>query len=44
MDVAKEVEQLGGRALPLVVDVRDEEQIQHAIAETVEAFGKLDIL
>ncbi|MFW2571155.1 SDR family NAD(P)-dependent oxidoreductase, partial [Legionella sp. 29fVS95] len=42
--VAKEVEQLGGRALPLVVDVRDEEQIQHAIAETVEAFGKLDIL
>lgn len=42
--VASEVEQLGGRALPLAVDVRDEEQIQQAIAKTIEVFGKLDIL
>lgn len=42
--VAKEVEELGGKALPLVVDVRDEDQIQQAIASTVEAFGGLDVL
>lgn len=42
--VAAEIEALGGRALPLVVDVREEEQLQQAIAKTVEVFGKLDIL
>lgn len=42
--VAKEVEQLGGHALPLVLDVRYEEQIQEAIAKTVATFGKLDVL
>lgn len=42
--VAKEVEQLGGRALPLVVDVRDEEQIHQAMEKTIASFGKLDIL
>lgn len=42
--VAKEIEQLGGQALPLQVDVRYEEQIEEAIAKTVARFGKLDIL
>ncbi|MBA2651418.1 MAG: NAD(P)-dependent oxidoreductase [Tatlockia sp.] len=42
--VAKEIEQLGGHALPLVVDVRNEEQISEAMNKTAEAFGKLDIL
>jgi citronellol/citronellal dehydrogenase len=42
--VAKEIEQLGGQALPLVVDVRDEELIHQALAKTIATFGKLDIL
>lgn len=42
--VAKEVEDLGGRALPLVVDVRDEEQIKAAMEKTAAAFGGIDIL
>jgi citronellol/citronellal dehydrogenase len=41
---AREIEEAGGRALPLQVDVRSEEQIAAAIARTVEAFGGLDIL
>lgn len=42
--VAKEVEQLGGRALPLCVDVRDEAAVTAAMKQTVETFGGLDIL
>ncbi len=34
----------GGRALPLVVDVRDEEAVKGAIAKTVETFGGLDVV
>ncbi len=42
--VAKEVEEAGGKALPLVLDVRDETQIQAAVEKTVETFGGIDIL
>ncbi|KTD49351.1 short chain dehydrogenase [Legionella rubrilucens] len=42
--VAEEVEKLGGQALPLMVDVRDEEQIEGAIKETISRFGRLDVL
>ncbi|KTD16079.1 SDR family oxidoreductase [Legionella jordanis] len=42
--VAKEIEELGGEALPLVVDVRYDDQVQQAMAQTVQAFGQLDIL
>jgi citronellol/citronellal dehydrogenase len=42
--VAKEIEQLGGFALPMAVDVRHDEQIEEAIAKTVATFGQLDIL
>ena len=31
--VAAEIRELGGQALPLVVDVRDEQQIQNAIED-----------
>jgi citronellol/citronellal dehydrogenase len=31
-------------ALPLVVDVRDEAAVQHAIVKTVETFGSLDVV
>ena len=41
---AEEVEAAGGRALPLVVDIRDEEQVRRGVAETVERFGGIDIL
>ncbi len=41
---AKEIEAAGGRALPCVVDVRDERQIQDAVARTVATFGGIDIL
>ena len=40
---AAEIEQAGGRALPLVVDVRDEDAVRNAVAATVEAFGGIDV-
>ncbi|KAG4070533.1 hypothetical protein HA402_001199 [Bradysia odoriphaga] len=42
--VAKEVEDAGGKALPCIVDVRDETQIQMAVQRAVEKFGGIDIL
>jgi citronellol/citronellal dehydrogenase len=42
--VAAEVEALGGQALPLILDVRDDEQIKRAMEETVAAFGHIDAL
>src|SRR5712672_1598172 len=33
---ASEIEAAGGRALPLAVDIRDEAQVVHAVAHTVE--------
>jgi citronellol/citronellal dehydrogenase len=42
--VAQEVEELGSRALPVQVDVRDREQIEAMVAQTVERFGQIDIL
>jgi citronellol/citronellal dehydrogenase len=41
---AQEIEEAGGRALPLLVDVREEEAVAGAIAKTVETFGGLDIV
>ena len=41
---AAQIEQAGGRALPLVVDVRDEEKVAQAIDATVARFGSLDIV
>ena len=42
--VAEEVEQAGGRALPLPVDIRDEAAVVAAVARAVETFGGLDVL
>jgi citronellol/citronellal dehydrogenase len=42
--VAKEIEAVGGKALPLCVDVRNEEQIQSAMAQAFETFGSIDVL
>ncbi|KAJ2524692.1 hypothetical protein GGI11_000630 [Coemansia sp. RSA 2049] len=41
---AKAIEAAGGKALPVQCDIRDEEQVQKAIAKTVETFGHLDIV
>lgn len=42
--VADEVKQAGGQALPLAVDIRDEEAVERAVATAVETFGGIDIL
>ncbi|KAL4708704.1 hypothetical protein ACJJTC_017383 [Scirpophaga incertulas] len=41
---AEEIEALGGKALPVIVDVRDEKQIQNAVDEAVKKFNGIDIL
>jgi citronellol/citronellal dehydrogenase len=41
---AKEIEDAGGKALPLVCDIRNEDQIAAAVAKTVETFGGVDVL
>ncbi len=41
---ADEIRAAGGEALPIQCDIRDEDQIARAIAQTVEQFGGLDIL
>ncbi|XP_026499014.1 hydroxysteroid dehydrogenase-like protein 2 isoform X2 [Vanessa tameamea] len=41
---AEEIEALGGKALPCIVDVREEKQIQNAIDEAVKKFNGIDIL
>src|SRR5262245_5539306 len=41
---AEETEKAGGRALPLVVDVREEDAVKGAIAKTAETFGGIDIV
>ena len=43
-DTVREIEALGGRALPCIADVRFEDQIASAIEQTVAAFGGIDIL
>ena len=41
---AEAVEKAGGRALPVAMDVREEESVASAIQQAVEYFGGLDIL
>ena len=41
---AAEIEAAGGKALPLQVDIRFEDQIQAAVQKAVETFGGIDIL
>mmetsp|Transcript_17925 Transcript_17925/g.24986 ORF Transcript_17925/g.24986 Transcript_17925/m.24986 type:complete len:297 (-) Transcript_17925:2158-3048(-) len=42
--VAQEIEKLGAKALPLIVDIRYEDQVEKAVNETVSKFGGIDIL
>lgn len=41
---AKAIEAAGGKALPLLVDVRDEASVQRAVDTAAEHFGGIDIL
>ena len=40
---AKEIEAAGGKALPIICDIREEEQVADAVDATVEKFGGIDI-
>jgi len=40
----EEVERAGGKALPIVTDIREDDQIEAAIKKAVEKFGGIDIL
>lgn len=41
---AEEIEKAGGKALPLVVDVRDEVSVKTALDKTAASFGGIDIV
>ncbi|MBL8897512.1 MAG: SDR family oxidoreductase [Planctomycetes bacterium] len=41
-ETARAVEALGGTALPIKLDVREEHEIEAALARTLETFGRLD--
>lgn len=41
---AEEIEQAGGKALPIVGDVRDEASVAGAVAQAAERFGGIDVL
>ncbi|HVT25550.1 MAG TPA: NAD(P)-dependent oxidoreductase [Rhizomicrobium sp.] len=40
---AKEIEDAGGRALPIVCDIRNDDQVVSAVEQTVAKFGGIDI-
>lgn len=42
--VAQAIREAGGEALPLQMDLRDDEALEIAISKTIEAFGGIDIL
>jgi len=41
---AEELEAAGGTALPIVGDIRDEQQVEDAVAQAVAKFGGIDIV
>jgi citronellol/citronellal dehydrogenase len=41
---AEDIEKAGGKALPLVVDVREEKQVAEAIEKAAAQFGGIDIV
>ncbi|MCB0502281.1 MAG: NAD(P)-dependent oxidoreductase [Bacteroidetes bacterium] len=41
---AEEMEKAGGKALPVIMDIRSEEMVEAAVAIAVEEFGGIDIL
>ncbi len=43
-DLCSEINASGGEAYPIRMDVKDGESIQNAVNETVERYGKIDVL
>ncbi len=43
-ETTEEIERAGGKAIPLVADVADEAQMKKAMADLVQASGRLDIV
>ncbi|TAJ71191.1 MAG: SDR family NAD(P)-dependent oxidoreductase, partial [Sphingobium sp.] len=41
---AEEIEKAGGKALPILCDIRDEQQLTDAVKKTADTFGGIDIL
>jgi citronellol/citronellal dehydrogenase len=41
---AAEIEDAGGKALAVKTDIRDEQQVEAAVAKTIEIFGGIDVL
>ena len=41
---AEDIEKAGGKALPLMVDIRFEDQVTEALSKTAETFGGIDIV
>ena len=41
---AEQIEKAGGRALPLICDIREQAQVAAAVRQTAERFGGIDIL
>jgi citronellol/citronellal dehydrogenase len=41
---AKAIDDAGGHALPIVGDIRDDERVAAAVAETVDQFGGIDVV
>jgi citronellol/citronellal dehydrogenase len=41
---AEEIEAAGGRALPVLVDVREEADVERGVAQAVAVFGGIDVL
>lgn len=40
---AEEIEEAGGKALPVVCDIRNESEVEEAVAQAVDEFGGIDI-
>ena len=40
---AEEIEDVGGKALPVVCDIRDEENVRNAVNKGLDHFGEIDI-
>src|SRR4051812_44390507 len=40
---AEQIEEAGGKALPIVGDIRDDQQVFDAVTRTVETFGGIDV-
>ena len=44
LQVAERIKERGGKAVPIPTDIRDETQVEHLLAQTIEQCGNVDIL